>query len=57
MSEVCALCTAIKKSNFKKFLERDCSVSIHYQNIRCLTIKMFKVFKGVSPQIVKGIFQ
>ena len=27
------------------------------QNIRFLAIEMFKVFKGRSPQIVKGIFQ
>ena len=46
-----------KKSNFEKFLERDGSVFIHHHNIRFLEIKMFKVFKCISPQIVKEIFQ
>ena len=30
---------------------------MHRQNIRFLTIEMFKIFKGVGPQIVKEIFQ
>ena len=46
-----------KKSNFQELLEIDGSVSIRHQNIRFLVIEMFKVFKGISPQIVKGIFQ
>ena len=36
-----------KKSNLDKY----------HQNIRFLAIEMFKVFKGISPQIVKEIFQ
>ena len=46
-----------KKSNFEKFFERDGSVSIHHQNIRFLAIEMFKVFKGINPQMVKDIFK
>ena len=46
-----------EKSNFEKPLERDGSVSIHHQNITFLAIEMFKVFKGIIPQIVKEIFQ
>ena len=42
-----------KKLNFEELLERDSSVSIHHQNIRFLAIEMFKVFKGISPQIVR----
>ena len=46
-----------KKSNFEKLFERDGSVSIHQQNIRFLAIEMFKVFKGINPQMVKDIFK
>ena len=53
MSAVCALCTTIKKSYFEDLIERDGSVSTHHQSIRFLAIKVFKVFKGISPQIVK----
>ena len=37
--------------------DKDGSVSIHYQNIRQLVIEMLKVSKGLSPEIVKGLFQ
>ena len=53
MSDVCALCTTIKKSHFEDPIERDGSVSTHHQSIRFLAIKVFKVFKGISPQIVR----
>ena len=46
-----------KISNFEGLLERDGSVSIDHQNIRILTIEMFKVFKWISPKIVNEIFQ
>ena len=36
-----------KKSNLDKC----------HQNIKFLAIEMFKVFKGISPQILKEIFQ
>ena len=42
-----------KKPNFEELLERDGSVSIHYQIIRFLAIEMFKVLEGINPQIVK----
>ena len=47
----------IKKSNFEELFERDDSDSIHHQNIIFFVIEMFKVFKGISLQIVKEIFQ
>ena len=56
MSDVYALRTAIKTSNFKELNKRDGSVSIHHQNIRFLAVEMFKVFKDISPQVVKEIF-
>ena len=46
-----------EKSNFEELLERDNPVSIHHQNIRFLAIEMFNVFSGISPRIVKEIFQ
>ena len=39
-----------KKSNFGELFERGGFVSIHHCNIKL--IEMFKVFKGISPQIV-----
>ena len=45
------------RSDFSELLEKDSSVSIHYQNIRQLATEMFKVSKGFCPEIVKGLFQ
>ena len=36
-----------KTSDFSELLEKDGSVSIHFQNIRQLAIEMFKVSKGL----------
>ena len=46
-----------KTSDFNGLLEKDGSVYIHYQNIRQLAIEIFKVSKGLCPEIVKGLFQ
>ena len=46
-----------KTSDFSQLLEKDGSVSIHYQNIRQFAIEMFKVSKGLCPEIVKRLFQ
>ena len=46
-----------KTSDFSELLEKDGSVSIHYQNMRQLATEMFKVSKGLCPEIVKGLFQ
>ena len=46
-----------KTSDFSDLLEKDCSTSIQYQNIRQLATEMFKVSKGLCPEIVKGLFQ
>ena len=54
MSNASACCTTIKNA---ELLERDGSVSIHHQNIKYLSIEMFQVFKGISPQIIKKILQ
>ena len=46
-----------KTSNFSELLEKDVYFSIHYQNIRQRTIEMFKVSKGLCPEIAKELFQ
>ena len=46
-----------KTSDFSEVLEKDGSVSIHYQNIRQRAIEIFKVSKSLCPEIVKGLFQ
>ena len=46
-----------KTSNFSELLEKDGSVSIHYQNIWQLATEMFKVSKGLCPEIMEGLFQ
>ena len=46
-----------RTSDFSEVLEKDGSVSIHCQNIRQLATEMFKVSKGLCPEIVKGLFQ
>ena len=46
-----------KTSDLSELLEKNGSVSIHYQNIRQLATEMFKVSKGLCPEIVTGLFQ
>ena len=45
-----------KKSNFNELLEKDGPVSIHQQNLQKLTVEMFKVSRGLSPEIVMNYF-
>ena len=45
-----------KTSDLSELLEKDGSVSVHYQNIRQLATEMFKVSKSLCPEIVKGLF-
>ena len=44
-------------SSFEELLDKDNSVTIHTRNLRCLGIEMFKVCKGIGPEIVKDLFQ
>ena len=46
-----------KKTNFNELLVKDSSVSIHHQNLQKLAVEMFKVSRGLSPEIVNGLFQ
>ena len=45
-----------KTSTFKKLLQKDNSVSIHYRNIQALAIEMYKVVDGIAPEIMNEIF-
>ena len=44
-------------NSFEELLEKDSSVSIHQRNLQCLAVEMFKVLKGVAPEIMNEIFQ
>ena len=44
-------------SSFQELLEKDNSVSIHHKNIQVFATEMFKIFKNLSPDIVREIFQ
>ena len=44
-------------SNFDELLKKDGSFSIHDKNIQTLAIEIHKFFHGLSPIIIKNIFQ
>ncbi len=43
-------------SSFDELLKKDNSVTIHQQNIRYLAIEMYKVYKGIGPEIMRELF-
>ena len=46
-----------KKSSFKEVLKTDKSIPIHVRNLPVLATKMFKVYRNMSPSIVRQLFQ
>ena len=46
-----------KKSSFKELLKTDKSVPIHIKNMQFLATEMFKVYRNISPPIVRELFQ
>ena len=46
-----------KRSSFKELLETDKSVSTHIKNLHVLATEMFKVYRNISPLIVRQWFQ
>lgn len=45
-----------KTSTFQELLNKDSSLSIHMRNIQTLATEMNKVANGISPEIMKEIF-
>ena len=45
-----------KKFSFQEMLDRDKSVNIHHKHLQQLSIEMFKVVKGLSPEIFSNLF-
>ena len=43
-------------SSFDELLKKDRSFSIHHRNIQNLAIKLYKIFQGLSPSIMKNVF-
>ena len=41
---------------FQALLNKDISVSIHYENLQVLATKMFKIHRGMSPDILRETF-
>ena len=46
-----------KKLSFKELLETDKSVPIHIKNLQVLATEMSKVYRNISPSIVRELFQ
>ena len=44
-------------SNFDEILKKDGSFSVYDRNIQTLAIEIYKFFHGLSPSIMKSIFQ
>ena len=44
-------------STFESLLEKDKSVTIHHRNIHVLATEMYKAKNGLSPPIIRNIFQ
>ena len=45
-----------KKSSFEQLLEICSSVSVHDRNLRALTTEMYKIYHGISANIMNEIF-
>ena len=42
-----------KKASFKELLETDKSIPIHIKNLQVLATEMFKVYRNISPPIMR----
>ena len=45
-----------KQSSFEELLQKDDSVSIHQRNLQVLATEIYKVRKGLSPEIITELF-
>ena len=50
-------CLRIVHNDKRQLLVKDGSVSIHYQNLQKLAVEIFKVSRGLSPEVVNKLFQ
>ena len=46
-----------KKLSFKELLETDKSVPIHIKNLQVLATEIIKVYRNISPPIVRQLCQ
>ena len=46
-----------KKSSFQELLDKDQSVCLHHRNLQTLSVEMFKVTNGLSPEIFSNLFE
>ena len=44
------------KPTFQELRNKDNSVSIHHRNLRVLATEMFKIHRGLSPEILRETF-
>ena len=42
-------------STIDKILQLDNFVSVHYRNVQCLTVDLYKIFNGICPDTMKDI--
>ena len=43
-------------STFQELLNKDNSVSIHHRNLQVLATAVFKIHRGLSPEILRELF-
>ena len=43
-------------SSFDELLKKDNSVCVHHRNIQLVAIEMYKVLKGLGPEIMRSLF-
>ena len=43
-------------STFQELLNKNNTVSIHHRNLQALATEMFKIHRGLSPDILREIF-
>ena len=48
-------CHNNKLSNFRNLLDKDRSVSVNTRNVQTLVIEMYKVSKGIAPNIFSAV--
>ena len=57
LHEQCLRIVYNRKFNFNELLVKDGFISIHHYNLQKLAVKMFKVSRGWSPEVVNDLFQ